>query len=190
MLRLSHFFVALALLLSGCSTFTIDTRYDKDYRYSELRSFAWSNLAPDITGDADYARPEVDQAIRTDLGRAFENRGFRPVDATERADFLIAYRLIVENRLSERVLNDGYEVGPGWGPEGIDARQYARKTQETFIIEYTEGTLIVDVFEPDTRRLLWRGSVQGELHQEEEWVQRRERLQRAMRDLLKKFPPR
>ena len=76
-----------------------------------------------------------------------------------------------------------------WGPEGIDARQYARKTQDTFVIEYSEGTMVVDVFEPESRRLHWRGSVQGELHEEEDWVKRRKRLQRAMRDLLKRFPP-
>jgi hypothetical protein len=49
--------------------------------------------------------------------------------------------------------------------------------------------MVVDVFEPESRRLLWRGSVQGELHEEEDWVKRRQRLQRAMRDLLKRFPP-
>ncbi len=181
--------LGVLLLLGGCSTFTIDTRYDKDYRYNELRSFGWSNLAPDITGDAEYARPEVDEAIRVDLGRAFEARGFRKAADAESADFLIAYRLLIENRLSERVLNDSYEVGPGWGPEGIDARQYAHKTQETFVIEYSEGTMVVDVFEPESRRLLWRGSVQGELHEAEDWAERRVRLQRAIRDLLKKFPP-
>ena len=75
---MTRFYLLLGLLLlAGCSTFTIDTRYDKDYRYSELRSFGWSNLAPDITGDAEYARPEVDEAIRVDLARAFEARGFR-----------------------------------------------------------------------------------------------------------------
>lgn len=189
MLRTATLLAIALLSLPGCSTFTIDTRYDKDYAYGQLRSFAWSNLAPDISGGSEYARPEVDEAIRTDLTRAFASRGFYEADDPQSADFLIAYRLIVENRLTERVLNDGYEVGPGWGPEGIDARQYAHKTQETFVIEYSEGTLVVDVSEPESRRLLWRGSVQGELHEAESWPDRRKRMQRAMRDLLKRFPP-
>ena len=54
---MTRFYLLLGLLLlAGCSTFTIDTRYDKDYRYSKLPSFGWSNLASDITADTEHAR--------------------------------------------------------------------------------------------------------------------------------------
>lgn len=179
----------ISLLSGGCSQFTIDTRHEADFDFSRVNTFAWSNLAPDVRGDAEYARPEVDEMIRGNIVTGFEDRGFRRASSQEEADVLLAYRLVIESTMTERVLNDSQDTPPGWGPDSIDERQYASKTQNTFVSEYKEATLVIDVYAPGAERLVWRGAVQTELHAEDTTAKRADRFRRITRDLLKKFPP-
>jgi hypothetical protein len=53
--------------------------------------------------------------------------------------------------------------------------------------EYTEGTLVVDIYEAKTKQLMWRGVAQGELKDSPE--KREKQLQKASDKLFKDFPP-
>jgi hypothetical protein len=82
------------------------------------------------------------QAIRDEIRRAFEERGY--VYSPGRADMAIAYYATAAPVLDVRTFDYGYD----W--RGFP-RQYLN------VVQYTQGTVIIDVIDPVTRKLLWRG---------------------------------
>lgn len=82
------------------------------------------------------------QAVREELRRSFEKRGYRYSEQSP--DMEVAYYATAAPRLD--LLN--FEYGYGWGDlpkEFADANQYDR------------GTVVIDAVAPATHRLLWRG---------------------------------
>jgi hypothetical protein len=82
------------------------------------------------------------QAIRDEIRKAFEARGY--VYAPGRADLAIAYYATAAPVLDVRTFDYGY-----------DWRGFPR--QYVDVVQYTQGTVIIDVIDPATRKLLWRG---------------------------------
>src|SRR6266852_4466442 len=77
----------------------------------------------------------------------------------------------------------GYSLRPrwwrGWGPR-------YRDMYEPMVTQYTQGTVIVDVFDPKNKELLWRGQgVAAVSDNQEQYVQD---LQTTVGAILAKFP--
>jgi hypothetical protein len=51
------------------------------------------------------------------------------------------------------------------------------------------GTLLIDAFAANGKDHVWRGAAQAEVDLQRSQAERRQRLDGAVRDLLKKFPP-
>ena len=51
------------------------------------------------------------------------------------------------------------------------------------------GTLIIDVFDAAERELVWRGSGEGRVNQARSPEDRQERIDDAVRKILRDFPP-
>lgn len=179
----------LALLAAACASVDVQSQLDRNYDFSRLQHFSWTGEAPDVRGDPSFARPQADDNLRRMITEAFQARGYEYV-RQEEADFILSYRMVVEQRLDERVLNNNLEMGPGWGYDTIDAAQYQKGTASTYVMEYTEGTLILDAVEANGTHLIWRGSAAGELHLEMSPEQREQRARKAIDRLVKRFPAR
>lgn len=165
--------LALSGSLTGCSS--IDTSYDYDTRvdFSQLRTFDWMPEQPVTIPD-----PRREQAVRDEFVAALEARGFKKV--SHDADFLLVMYAGAEARLQVDAF--GYGYGPRstfWGPTAgwVEANVYR------------DGTLILDVVNPETDELAWRGTAQGVLDASMNPQQRRELVAKAIDKMLKKFPP-
>jgi hypothetical protein len=55
-------------------------------------------------------------------------------------------------------------------------------------VQYTEGTLILDLVDAKTKTLAWQGTAQAEVTQEQEPAKRRRESDCGSRDLMR-FPP-
>ena len=85
----------------------------------------------------------TNRALRDDVRQALEARGYRPADGT-RADLDVAIYAATNQALDIRTYNYGY-TWRGW------PREY------TTVTPYEKGTVIVDLVDPSTMQLLWRG---------------------------------
>ena len=111
------------------------------------------------------------EALRTAIRQAFEDRGYRYVP--QGADFDVAYYASAAKQLDVRLWNYGYD----W--TGIPVF-------ETEVIPYEEGTVIIDVIDPATHRLLWRG--EGRAVTSDDPNKYIEDLRKAVRAIVEKFP--
>jgi hypothetical protein len=70
----------------------------------------------------------------------------------------------------------GYRAG-GWGGP------------QTYAYDYDEGTLLIDVADPATMQLLWRGSATGVVDPQASPEKRELRINDAVERMLADFPP-
>ncbi len=109
----------------------------------------------------------INQHLREDIRRAFEARGY--VMTTQKADFNIAYYANARERIDFD--NVGY---------------YSYYGRCCDVYEYTEGTVIIDVVDPATKRLIWRGSGVAEVSDNPRKYLRK--LEKAVNEIVRRYP--
>lgn len=122
----------------------VKTDYDRSFDFGKLKTFAFRDQQrPD--GNLLARNSIVDNRIREALRRDLEARGFR-YQPDGQADFVIAY--YARERQQAEVGPIGYGMPFrwrwGWGP-GVWTNYY------------TQGSIVVDLIEPASNQLIWRG---------------------------------
>lgn len=180
----------LAAAVAGCSTMEISYDFDPKANFKGLKTYAWLEQPQKPTGDPridgnTILETRIHEAVDTGLAA----RGFRKV--TSDADFLVAYHVSLDKRQSVQTLNSYYAYGPGWGyGYGASYRPgYWAGAPETYVYEYEEGTLILDIVNPENKELIWRGSAQDEVHFKSTPEKDQAQLNEAVQKMLEKFPP-
>ncbi len=171
--------LALALCV-GCATVQVETDWNPGTDFSKLHSYAWLTEQPLKTGDARFDSPLVDQRIRSATAETLAAKGFVTASQAS-ADFLMAYMITSQQKTDVNTIYEGYGYGyGGWGGPG-----YAR----TYVTQYELGTLILDVLDPKTKTLVWRGSGSAVLGEALTPEDRDRRVREAVEEILAKFPP-
>ncbi len=178
---------AAAVALAACApAVQVRTALSPDASLSGLRTFrVQSTPKPRIataqsTSDPMLVNSISNRALRTDLRQGFEKLGYTVNDSTP--DFCVAYYASTNQQLDITTYDYGYSFRPrwwrGWGPR-------YRDMYEPMVTQYTQGTVIVDVFDPKTKDLLWRGQgVAAVSDNQEQYVQE---LQSTVAAILAKF---
>ncbi len=76
----------------------------------------------------------------------------------------------------------GYPWGPFYGPS-------VAAVPETYVREYEEGSLILDVVDAKAKQLVWRGTAEAELSDNPSASDTRQRIDEAVGQVLSRFPP-
>jgi hypothetical protein len=112
------------------------------------------------------------QALHDEIRRAFESRGYRYSPAA--ADLEVAYYATAQPKMDIRTWDYGY-----------DWRGFPR--QYVDVVQYEEGTVIIDVIDPATHQLMWRG--QGRAPVDTNPDKYVATLRKAVDEIVEKFPP-
>ena len=173
--------VPAALLALGCAGLPVETDYDPSFDFGGYRGFAWLTEKHPITGDVRLDNPLLHERLREAIQQTLTAAGFEQVEAGS-ADFRVGYHLSLQRRLDVSTLNSHYGYGPGanrwgYGPPG------------TVVTEYEEGTLVIDVVDARSDRLVWRGSAYGRVRESSTPEERQQRVHRVVAGILERFPP-
>jgi hypothetical protein len=149
--------LALACALAACSTVTVTTDYDHSASFGKYKTYA---LAPAKAGQT--LSPTSEAALRDALRTELAARGITESTGA-RPDLAIVRHVFLQDRVSVQQYTDwGYGYGGGWpysyGYYGMWAgapRTYVDVSQ------YTEGTMILDVVDTHTKKLVFRGMGQA-----------------------------
>ena len=174
---------ATLLLLSACSSVSYVTDWDTQKDFSGYQTFAWYELAAMPDRGAPPAAPNaiVADRIRRSVQGELGGKGLTAEAAAE-ADLLVTYHIAL--RQGMRVYHSGwghpyrwgwgYGWGGGWGGGYSSARLV------------TEGTLIVDILDGSTRRLVWRGIADGAFKRPNPSD---EQVAKVVARMMQSFPP-
>lgn len=167
-------FAAAALAMTGCSSVSTNTDWDRSYDFSGPRTYNWIHQTQESMGeninDLDVRRIQgsVDQAIAA--------QGFTKASATQ-ATYLIAFHTGSQTQTQYNTY--GYGMG-GWYYGGMGMTT-------TTATQYEQGTLLVDVVDRAKNETVWRGTAKATIDDNSEV--NLDNLNKATQKLFAKFPP-
>lgn len=178
-LRLLTLLVLLAgIVLAGCSTVSVSSDWDRHASFANLHTWAWIPDQEKPTGDERVDDPLLRKRIRQAIADTLNARGYLEIEAG-RPDFFVAYHVAVTQKLTTRTIYTGYYPYGYWG--GGFA--------QTEVESYDEGTLLIDVVEPRTMDLIWRGKAQSPVKDLKSPADREARVRQVVKKVLDLFPP-
>ncbi len=171
----------LLLLLAGCAP-PVYVEQDPAAALAGYHRFAWLPPAPgavkDPILDSQIFEARVQRAVLAEL----QTRGFQPVAADAGPDFLVTYHTVSKQKLESSGSNFSVGIVDAF-PHGFGSVVVGGPDVQT----REEGTLMLDVIDGRSKRLVWRGWMKS-------WVSQNnysdQAVAEAVQQILAKFPAR
>jgi len=175
------------LLLTSCSStkFTSDKDGSVDFaKFKTLSYYGWSEESDKVLNRFEKER------IENAFAEEFLKRGIKIIDRD--GDIIVSLYIVVDRKTVTAAYTNhyggggpygyygGYGYGAGWGwGMGYSSTNY----QE---YDYLVGTLVCDVFDSSTKKLIWQGVVSGEIDDNPKTRERN--TPRVIKELMKRYP--
>jgi len=171
----------LAVVLAlACSSMSFNSDWDRDADFASYSTYAWLEQEADqASGNAAQAQQQnslLAKRVRTAADYEMGRKGFT-VD-TNNPDLLLVFHTGLQDKVN--VTDYGYRYSYdywGWGGRDID------------VYQYTEGTLIIDMIDHNTKELVWRGSATATVDAGASSQKREEKIGKAITGILESYPP-
>ena len=166
--------MAIMLLFAGKSSAQqVKTDYDRGANFGQYKTYSWAQVKTKEALDVDR--------IKTAVNAALAAKGWTQVDSG--GDVSIVAMEITRDQQTLNTFYDGFGGGWGWRRFGGGGFGEATTTTET----YKVGTLVVDLFETKTKKLLWRGTSSDTLSNNSD--KNIKNLDKGADKMFKHFPP-
>jgi len=164
--------VAAALALVACNPIYVSHDYDRDADFASYRTYSWMPF--DVSGPADARQAQQQSPL-------MHKRTVSLVDEQ-----------LVKDGLTKKVEGDVdlWVTYYGESEQQVQIRQ--RRGYDplgTTVQHYEEGTLIIDLIDATTNKLVWRGIAEATLSDNPTAEEEAERLKDSIKKVFKKFPP-
>lgn len=166
--------------LSGCAV----TDFDKSADFTRYKTFAWGESEVEVKNPV-YDSDLINDRIRNTVEAEFAKRGI--VKSSRNPDFIVRYHTYTEDKrttMGEHPFNYRWSM---WGFHpfafGFGFPGYWMNPPQ--VQEYTEGTLILDIFDKRSDELVWRGSVSGSV---EDVAGLKKQIEKGIKAIMKKYP--
>ena len=175
-LRVSLFVIFLSTLgYSEDIPSTIISVSNPDIRVLTSKAFTWSPKSIYVYDDERFGGFPLKETFEEDIKQILTKNGFNYVDSLEEAGIIVGYVLALESALSDIDINNLYGINPGFVPNKSDTDKYEK------------GTIIIDIIEARTYRMVWRGALQGMANFEVSGEERKKRINTVVTRLLNEF---
>ena len=162
--------VVWACVMAGCAPMRVSSHVDGERDFTRYRTFDWGPADALPAGDARLARDAFFQDhIQGAIERNMAAKGFERAAATAEPDVRVHFHAVIDRRLD--VNRFDYQSGYC----GVNDCQAS-------VAEYEEGTLVIDMIDVRTNRLVWRGWAQDSV---EGVLENQDRLARKIEDAVR-----
>ena len=173
----------LIFAITACSGIQVSQDFEQGFDFTGMKTFAWQPNENNEWGLAG-SNELVDRRIRNAIVNTFTAQQFTQVDSAE-ADFLVSYDVAVEQRVSSNNVSGGVSMGRSsrgrHGSIGISTGSQ--------ISTYDQGTLVIDVVDVASDKLVWRGVSSQALPDLSDPQRLTDRVNETVAAILKQFPP-
>lgn len=158
----------ILLSLSGCARLPlpdVQYAYDPTTNYRKYRTFGWykTEVPTPVPGSSG---PEfnvlVDDRVKGAVASELVKKGLNLV-VEETPDLLVAYDIAVDTALLVQGSNLPAEYGYAYWYGYRYRYNYAGMSNYMNIRKYDIGTLVIDLIDPQTNLLIWRGWVDADI---------------------------
>ena len=170
-----HFYLSV-LLLTACGSTKIGYDYDRTADFRGYRTYDW-RANQQASGDARLDNSLLDGRIRAAVAAELESKGFSTA-LTGTPDFYVAYHAGLKD-LMKGSSTQNY----------IGDMAHGTYTTINDIQSYKEGTLLIDMIDASSNRLVWQGSALAEVTPGMDPDKRDKRINHIIHEMLEHFPP-
>jgi len=164
-------------LLMGCMLLACGSTLAQDVHYnfmpgtdfSKYHTYKWITIPANV-----HPNQIVSEEIKQAIDNQLTAKGLMKADG-EKADLYVGYQCSIDQ---ERQWN-------GFGMGGFRWNSMGTLTSSTI----DNGTLVVDMYDPATKQLIWTGRASKTLNSSGNQEKDVETLNKAMAKLLKNYPP-
>ena len=128
-------------------------QWNSKYAFDGVETFAWQDT-PETSLEG--RNPFMHSLIKNTIEAELATSGLTEVEANP--DVWVNYHASTTTETQLRTDSYGYSMGgygmAGWGYYGMAAGPVSSTTR---VVEYTKGTLVVDIWDAASKELVWRG---------------------------------
>jgi hypothetical protein len=172
-------YLAGMIALASCSSisFTSDKDPEADFsQYKTLSYYGWADESSKVLNDLEKKRIEMAFADE------FKKRGLSIQETG--GDIIVSLYIVVDQKTGVTAYNNYYGGGGYYGAGWGWGMGYGTTTYSEY--DYMVGTLLCDVFDSKTKKLVWQGVVSGEI--DENPRNREQNIPRVVKELMKRYP--
>lgn len=168
-------FAALGTILFATASIAqqVKTDYDRSADFNQFKTYSWERVEVQNTLWIDRIKAAVNAALTA--------KGWTPVESG--GDVSIVAMEMSQNHRTLNTFYDGF--GGGWGWRGGFGGGFGDAT--TTVDNYKVGTLVVDLFVSNTKKLLWRGSASDTISDKSD--KNIKNLDKGVEKMFDHFPP-
>jgi hypothetical protein len=166
------------LAISGCATMRVSSHTERGLSWSHYRTFDWGPADPLPAGDPRLeADPYFQDRVQGAIEKQMAASGFSRSAASLQPDLLVHYHATI----AERIDVDEIDRDRGYCATA-DCRPR--------VTRYEAGTLVVDIVDARTSRLIWRGWAQDSLNRMlGNGARVRQTIDESVTRMFEAFPP-
>jgi hypothetical protein len=181
----------LVLGLASCSTLKTSTNYDPNsvQQLGAYHTYSWLPLKEGA--DPHVYNPIIQARVQQAVDRNLTSRGYQKVEEGQPSDFKVGWHGAIDEKVDVDYVNTAYGYGwdpwydPFYGPVAYGGAGAGHPV----VREYREGTLILDVVDAGSNKLVWRGTAESELSEKMDANKSQKLINQAADEMLEKFPP-
>lgn len=150
--------VAVILLSVACGpTLKVHTDYDKSVDFQRYKTFSLYQSDSTSTAISSLNQQRIINAVIKEM----QNKGFQL--ASSNPDLLVNPVTIVKNKVALSSNTDYYGYGGVYRPYYWGGGLGVSSTTNYNVQQYKDGSLIIDVIDASTKKLLWQGTGNSEI---------------------------
>ncbi len=164
--------LSIALLAAVAAWASITTDYDHSVSFANFKTYSW--------GKVETANSLWDERVKSAVDSALTAKGWNQVASG--GDVIVNAFGKTKSEHTIDTFYDGFGGG-GWRWRGFGGFGESTTTVDT----YQVGTLVVDMFDPNSKNLIWRGVASDTLSGSPE--KNTKKLDGEVHKLFEHFPP-
>jgi|SRR5215469_3653070 len=161
----------ILFLAAASSAQQVKTDYDRNANFGQYKTYSWEKVKTENDLLVDRIKNDVDAVLQA--------KGWTQVDSG--GDVSVVAMEMTNDEQTLSTFYDGLGGGWRWGGFG----DFGEATTTTYT--YKVGTLVVDLFDTKTKKLLWRGAAMGTLSNSSD--KNIKKLNKAVQKMFHHFPP-
>jgi hypothetical protein len=165
-----------AVALAACATLKVNSYTERGATFDTYRTYAWGPAAAMATGDPRLDNnPFFHERLLAEADKQLVSRGFQKITSDD-PDLTIHYHVSITQEI---------EVS------GIDREYGYCQTADCRRAVYDAGTLVMDLIDARTNRLVWRGWAEDSFEgvvDNQQWME--QKITDAVDSILKRLPQR
>jgi hypothetical protein len=147
------FVILFAIIASSC-TRNLHVEREPNVPIEQYKSYAWNKLEANKASHPFYHSNDLNQLIIRGIDKSLAKKGFKR--NVVNPDFLVDFHIYVEEqKFQNLVCGAGFYRGERFLPE-LREKTYCESPE---IVNYDNGTLIIDIVDAHTKQLVWRASM-------------------------------